>query len=137
MSEPRRQTRSAGAWRCDQQSDAQFWSNQLDPALIKRGQTKAIQLVRNTVNPTTTLTTSAAAAASSSITQTSVPTETNMTNTSRVPCMVFVDDEGLEEQFLTGDEASQEVIMRSFLMCVASRKMIKVVIYWVTLHAQG
>ena len=33
-----------------------------------------------------------------------------MTDTSRVPCMMFVDDEGLEEQFLTGDEASQEVM---------------------------
>ena len=34
-------------------------------------------------------------------------TEQNMVGTSRVPPMVYVDDEGLEEQFLTGDEASQ------------------------------
>ena len=60
------------------------------------------------VNPT--MTTSAAAAASSNIIQPGEPIEANMTDTSRVPCMVFVDDEGLEEQFLTGDEASQDVM---------------------------
>ena len=32
------------------------------------------------------------------------PMEMNATNTSGVPSMVFVDDEGLEEQFLTEDE---------------------------------
>ena len=32
-----------------------------------------------------------------------------MNTTDRVPQIVFVDDEGLEEQFLTEDEASQEV----------------------------
>ena len=37
-------------------------------------------------------------------------TELNMTNTSRVPPVVYIDDEGLEEQFLTGDEASQEIM---------------------------
>ena len=36
-------------------------------------------------------------------------TEPNTVDMSRIPRMVFVDDEGLEEQFLTGDEASQEV----------------------------
>ena len=42
MAEPRRQTRSAGAQRQDQQSNAQFWSSQQDPVLIERGQTEAI-----------------------------------------------------------------------------------------------
>ena len=37
-------------------------------------------------------------------------TEPNMTDASQVPPMVNVDDEGLEEQFLLGDEASQEVM---------------------------
>ena len=36
-------------------------------------------------------------------------TRVNTTDSSRVPPMVFVDDEGLEKQFLTEDEASQEV----------------------------
>ena len=36
--------------------------------------------------------------------------EPNTTDTSAVPPMVYIDDEGLEEQFLTGDEASQEVM---------------------------
>ena len=63
--------------------------------MIERGQTEAIQLVQSMVNTTTTTT------AGKSI--------TNTTNTSRVSPMVFVDDEGLEEQILTEDEASQEV----------------------------
>ena len=86
-----------GAQRRDQQSNAQFWSSQPDPVLIERGQTEAIRLVRNMVNPTT------AVAAGE-------PIEGSTTNMSQVPCMVFVDDEGLEEQFLTEDEASQEVM---------------------------
>ena len=45
-------------------------------------------------------------AATSNITQHSEPN----TDTSRIPPMVFVGDEELEEQFLTGDEASQEVV---------------------------
>ena len=97
MAEPRGQTRSAGARR-QEQSDTQFSSNQLDPILIERGQTEAIQLVRNTVN--TTMTTPAVA--SSSITQPSEATEPNTTDMSRVPPMVFAEDKGLEEQFLTG-----------------------------------
>ena len=38
------------------------------------------------------------------------PTEVNTTGASRVPPMVFVDDEGLEEQFLTEDEDTQDVL---------------------------
>ena len=38
------------------------------------------------------------------------PMEANATNTSGVPPMVFVDDEGLEEQFLTEDEDSANVL---------------------------
>ena len=38
------------------------------------------------------------------------PTEVNTTGTSGIPPMVFVDDEGLEEQFLTEDEASQDIM---------------------------
>ena len=34
------------------------------------------------------------------------PTEANATNTSGIPQMVFVDDEGLEEQFLTDEETA-------------------------------
>ena len=48
MLESRRQTRSTGAHRQGQQSDAQFWSNQPDPLLIKRGQTEAIQFSNET-----------------------------------------------------------------------------------------
>ena len=38
------------------------------------------------------------------------PMEANTTNTSGVPPMVFVDDEGLEEQFLTEDDDSPNVL---------------------------
>ena len=38
------------------------------------------------------------------------PIEPNATNTSGVPPMVFVDDEGLEEQFLTEDGDSANVL---------------------------
>ena len=38
------------------------------------------------------------------------PTEMNTTGTSGVPPMVFVDDEGLEEQFLTEDEDTQNIL---------------------------
>ena len=51
MTESRRQTRSAGAQR-SKQSDAQYWSNQLDPLQIERGQAEAIQLAREAANPT-------------------------------------------------------------------------------------
>ena len=37
-------------------------------------------------------------------------TESNTTGVSAVPPMVYIDEEGLEEQFLTEDEASQEVL---------------------------
>ena len=65
------------------QSNAQFWSRQSDPLMIERGQTEAIQLVRDTVNVGSTATT--------------------------VPPLVYVDEDGLEEQFLTEDEATQEI----------------------------
>ena len=44
------------------------------------------------------------------ITTASEPMEANATNTSGVPLMVFVDDEGLEEQFLTEDKDSANVL---------------------------
>ena len=66
--------------------------------LIKRGQADAIQLVRSTVNPT--VGTDAA----------NEPMEMNATDASGVPPMVFVDDEGLEEQFLTEDEDTPNVL---------------------------
>ena len=75
-----------------QQTDAQFWSDQPDPLLIERGQADAIRLVRSTVNTAPGTTTA------------NNPMEMNTTNASGVPPMVFVDDEGLEEQFLTEDE---------------------------------
>ena len=60
------------------------------------------------MNPATT--NHASAAPNSSITQPSEPTEGNMTDVFSVLPMVFVYDEGLEEQFLIGNEASQEVM---------------------------
>ena len=96
MADSRRQTRSTR--RQGQQTDAQFWNNRPDPVLIERGQADAIQLVRSTVNPASGATTA------------NEPREANATNTSGVPPMVFVDDEGLEEQFLTEDEDSANVL---------------------------
>ena len=96
MANSRRQTRSTQ--RQGPQTDAQFWSNQPDPLLIERGQADAIRLVRNSVNivPGTTTV--------------SEPTEANATNASGVSQMVFVDDEGLEEQFLTDGEDTPNVL---------------------------
>ena len=96
MADSRRQTRSTR--RQGPQTDAQFWSNQPDPVLIERGQADAIQLVRSTVNPAPGPTTA------------SEPMEANATNTSGVPPMVYVDDEGLEEQFLTDCEDSPSIL---------------------------
>ena len=93
MADSRRQTRSVGVQRQDHQSDAQFWSRQPNPLMIERGQTEAIQLVRNTVNTTS-----------------GTFSEVNTRNTTTtVPPLVYVDEDGLEEQFLTEDEASQEM----------------------------
>ena len=88
MADSRRQTRSTR--RREQQTDARLWNNQPDPLWIERGQADAIRLVRSSVNR-------AAETASG-------PTEANAANVSGVPPMVFVDDEGLEEQFLTDGE---------------------------------
>ena len=96
MADSRRQTRTTQ--RRGQQTDAQFWSNQPDPLLIERGQADAIRLVRSTVNTAPGTTTA------------NDPTEMNTTNASGVPPMVFVDDEGLEEQFLTEDEDTPNVL---------------------------
>ena len=96
MANSRRQTRSTR--RREQQTDAQFWSNQPDPLLIERGQADAIRLIRSTVNPTPETAT------------VNEPMEMNATATSGVPPMVFVDDEGLEEQFLTEDEDTPNVL---------------------------
>ena len=54
----------------------------------------AIRLVRSSVNP------------APGTTADSEPTEANATDTSGIPQMVFVDDEGLEEQFLTDEETA-------------------------------
>ena len=96
MADSRRQTRSTR--RRGSQTDAQFWSNQPDPLLIKRGQTDAIRLVRSAVNT------------ASDTTAANELTEANATNVSGVPQMVFVDDEGLEEQFLTDGEDTANVL---------------------------
>ena len=66
--------------------------------LIERGQADAIRLVRSTVNPTPGAAT------------VNEPMEMNATNASGVPPMVLVDDEGLEEQFLTEDEDSANAL---------------------------
>ena len=65
--------------------------------LIERGQADAIRLVRSTVNTAPGTTT------------TNDPTEMNTTDASGVPPKVFVDDEGLEEQFLTEDEDTANI----------------------------
>ena len=96
MADSRRQTRSTQ--RRGPQTDAQFWSNQPDPLLIERGHADAIRLVRSMVN-----TASGATAANE-------PKEANATNVSEIPQMVFVDDEGLEEQFLTDGEDTANVL---------------------------
>ena len=96
MADSRRQTRSTR--RLGPQTDAQFWSNQPDPLLIKRGQADAIRLVRSSVNTAPRTTTASESA------------EANATNASGVPQMVFVDDEGLEEQILTEDEDTAKVL---------------------------
>ena len=90
MAEQRRQTHSTRTRRQTQQSDAQFWNSQPDPVLIERGQTQAVQLVRDMINPTSTT------------------GDVIASNTTGV--LVYIDEEGLEEQFLTKDEASQEVL---------------------------
>ena len=96
MTVSRRQTRSSR--RRGQQTDAQFWSNQPDPVLIERGQADAIRLVRSTVNSTP------------GAAPVNEPAEMNATGASGVPPMVFVYDEGLEEQFLTEDEDTPNVL---------------------------
>ena len=61
--------------------------------MIERGQTEAIQLVRDTVNS-----------------RSEMLSEGNMGNaTTTVPPLVYVDEDGLEEQFLMEDEATQEI----------------------------
>ena len=66
--------------------------------LIERGWTDAIRLVRNTVNLML------------GATATNEPMEMSTTEASGVPPMVFVDDKSLEEQFLTEDEDTQDVL---------------------------
>ena len=96
MAESRRQTRSTR--RQGQQTDAQFWSNQPDSVLIERGQVDAIRLIRSTVNPMF-----------GAVTVNELM-EMNTTGVSGVPPMVFVDDKGLEEQFLIEDEDTQDIL---------------------------
>ena len=66
--------------------------------LIERGQVDAIRLVRSTVNSTPGAAT------------VNEPVEMNVTGASGVPPMVFVDDESPEEQFLTEDEDTQNIL---------------------------
>ena len=66
--------------------------------LIERGQADAIRLVRSTVNSTPGAAT------------VNEPMEMNATGASGVPQMAFVDDKGLEEQFLTEDEDTPNVL---------------------------
>ena len=66
--------------------------------MIERGQADAIWLVRSSVNP------------APGTTAASEPTEANAANASGVPPMVFVDEEGLEQQFLTEDEDTANVL---------------------------
>ena len=66
--------------------------------LIERGQADAIRLVRSTVNPTPETAT------------VNEPLEMNATGGPGIPQMVFVDDEGLEEKFLTEDEDTPNLL---------------------------
>ena len=66
--------------------------------LIERGQADAIQLIRSTVNSTP------------GAAKVNEPMEMNATGASGVPPMVFVDDEGLEKQFLTEDEDTPNIL---------------------------
>ena len=66
--------------------------------LIERGQADTIRLVRSTVNSTPGAAT------------VNEPAVMNAMDASGVPPMVFVDDEGLEEQFLTEDEDTPNVL---------------------------
>ena len=66
--------------------------------MIERGQADAIRLVRSSVNPAPETITAGG------------PTEANATNVSGIPQMVFVDDEGLEEQFLTDGEDTANIL---------------------------
>ena len=66
--------------------------------LIERGQANAIRLVRSTVNSTP------------GVALVNEPAEMNSTGASGVPPVVFVDDKGLEEQFLTEDEDTPNVL---------------------------
>ena len=66
--------------------------------MIEGGQADAIRLVRSSVNPVPETITA------------SGPTEADATNVSGIPQMVFVDDEGLEEQFLTDGEDTANVL---------------------------
>ena len=65
--------------------------------MIERGQADAVRLVRSSVNTAPETTTA------------NRPTEGNPRNVSGVPPMVFVDDEGLEEQFLTDGEDNTNI----------------------------
>ena len=69
--------------------------------MIERGQADAIRLVRSSVNPSPGTTTA------------NEPTEASATNVSGIPQMVFVDDKGLEEQFLTDGEDTANVLETS------------------------
>ena len=66
--------------------------------LIERGQADAIRLVRSTVNPTPETAT------------VNEPLEMDATGGPGIPQMVFVDDEGLEEKFLTEDEDTPNLL---------------------------
>ena len=66
--------------------------------LIERAQANAIRLVRSTVNSTPGAAT------------VNEPAEMNAMGASGVPTMVFIDEEGLEEQFLTEDEDTPNIL---------------------------
>ena len=65
--------------------------------------------MRTAVNPTMTTSTTPVPETSTTQASEGIP-KLNTTNASRVPPMVCINDKGLEEQFLTGDKASQEVM---------------------------
>ena len=72
--------------------------------LIERGQADAIRLVRSTFSGGGGVNSTPGAATVNE------PAEMNAMGASGVPPMVFVDDEGLEEQFLTEDEDTPNIL---------------------------
>ena len=56
------------------------------------------------------------------------PTKANTTDTSRVPHMLFIDDKGLEEEFLTENFTINATLLRFTFMLYVARTKLKILI---------